>query len=146
MRRWRIGIIGGGPGGLMLAHQLQKRAHLPFDATIFEATERLGGKIRTNSFQSAAVLYEAGAAELYDYSVAGDDPLRELVSELGLSVKPMGGACGAACFGSPPASRSTWSCGFADGLCRASYGASLAPLDPWSVGAGGADLFLAARD
>lgn len=35
--------------------------------------------------------YEAGAAEFYDYSRIGDDPLKELVAELGLPIRPMGG-------------------------------------------------------
>ncbi|MFX9042793.1 hypothetical protein ABTN45_20480, partial [Acinetobacter baumannii] len=34
---------------------------------------------------------EAGAAELYDYSQLGPDPLRELVRELGLKTNPMWG-------------------------------------------------------
>ena len=37
------------------------------------------------------VAYEAGAAELYDYSQLGPDPLRELVAELGLTTAPMWG-------------------------------------------------------
>jgi monoamine oxidase len=87
----RIAIIGGGPGGLMTAYQLQQRCSLPFEATIYEASSRLGGKILTKQFESAPVAYEAGAAELYDYSQVGEDPLRELVDKLGLKVKPMSG-------------------------------------------------------
>jgi monoamine oxidase len=85
----RIGIIGGGPGGLMTAYLLEKRSRTPFDITIFEAGPRLGGKIVTPTFESAPVRYEAGAAELYDYSPLGPDPLRELIAELGLSTRPM---------------------------------------------------------
>src|SRR5580658_598288 len=88
----RIAIVGGGPGGLMTAYQLQQRCSVPFEATIYEATSRLGGKVLTSQFASAPVAYEAGAAELYDYSHVGEDPLRELVERLGLSVKPMNGA------------------------------------------------------
>jgi monoamine oxidase len=87
----RIAIIGGGPGGLMTAYQLQQRCSAPFEATIYEASPRLGGKILTGQFTSAPVAYEAGAAELYDYSQIGEDPLRELVDKLGLAVKPMSG-------------------------------------------------------
>ena len=43
------------------------------------ASERFGGKILTNHFNAVPVLYEAGVAELYDYSMLGPDPLRELV-------------------------------------------------------------------
>lgn len=87
-----VGIIGGGPGGLMTAYCLQKHSQVPFRTTIFEATKRLGGKILTNRFACAPVFYEAGAAELYDYSVVGPDPLRELIEELGLSTTPMDGS------------------------------------------------------
>ncbi|MGI4979028.1 MAG: flavin monoamine oxidase family protein, partial [Janthinobacterium lividum] len=88
----RVAIIGGGPGGLMTAYQLQKRCPIPVEVTLYEATERLGGKVLTEQFGAAAVSYEAGAAELYDYSQVGQDPLRELVEALGLNVKPMAGA------------------------------------------------------
>ena len=87
----RVAIIGGGPGGLMTAYQLQQRCSVPFAATIYEASSRLGGKILTKQFESAPVAYEAGAAELYDYSHIGEDPLRELVDKLGLTVRPMSG-------------------------------------------------------
>jgi protoporphyrinogen oxidase len=87
----RVAIVGGGPGGLMTAYQLQQRASLPFEATIYEAGPRLGGKVVTAQFTAAPVAYEAGAAELYDYSHLGEDPLRELVARLGLRVKPMSG-------------------------------------------------------
>ena len=63
----------------MTAYLLQQRCPVPFEATIYEASSRLGGKIVTELFASADVAYEAGAAELYDYS------------QVGLSVKPMGG-------------------------------------------------------
>jgi monoamine oxidase len=91
MSRWRVGIIGGGPGGLMTAYCLQKHAAVPYRATIFEASLRLGGKILTSQFECAPVMYEAGAAELYDYSLVGPDPLRELIAELGLATTPMDG-------------------------------------------------------
>lgn len=91
MRGRSVGIIGGGPGGLLTAYCLQKHANIPYRATIFEGTSRLGGKILTNRFSSAPVAYEAGAAELYDYSVVGPDPLRELIVELGLSATTMEG-------------------------------------------------------
>jgi len=88
---FRVAIIGGGPGGLMTAYQLQRRCQAPFETTIYEASPRLGGKIVTETFASAAATFEAGAAELYDYSQTGEDPLRELVERLGLTLKPMAG-------------------------------------------------------
>ena len=91
MEPMAIGIVGGGPGGLMAAYLLEKRTHFPCEITLFEASDRLGGKIVTSQFGVAPVAYEAGAAELYDYSQLGPDPLRELVGELGLSTSPMSG-------------------------------------------------------
>src|SRR3984885_3642307 len=87
----RVAIIGGGPSGLMTAFQLQKRAARPCHITIYEASSRLGGKILTNRFTVAPVSYEAGAAELYDYSDVGPDPLRELIKELGLATRLLEG-------------------------------------------------------
>lgn len=92
MRSWKIGIVGGGPGGLMTAYQLQKLADCPIRVTMFEASNRLGGKILTPSFRHTNVRYEAGAAEFYDYSQFDDDPLKLLIAELGLSISPMAGS------------------------------------------------------
>lgn len=75
----------------MTAYLLQKRISVPSEITIFEASPRVGGKIVTRQFQTAPINYEAGAAELYDYSKLGPDPLRELVEELGLKTSPMDG-------------------------------------------------------
>jgi hypothetical protein len=75
----------------MAAYRLQRRSSVPFEATIYEATSRLGGKVLTRQFTSEPVSYEAGAAELYDYSQIGEDPLRELIDELGLTISPMSG-------------------------------------------------------
>ncbi len=91
MNPLRIAIIGGGPGGLMTAYLLDQRLHIPFTATLYEASGRLGGKVVTRCFKAAPVTYEAGAAELYDYSQLGPDPLRELVAELGLVTCSMWG-------------------------------------------------------
>jgi phytoene dehydrogenase-like protein len=92
MRLWNIGIVGGGPGGLMTAYCLQKIADGPVRITLFEASSRLGGKILTPSFRSAPIAYEAGAAEFYDYSAFDEDSLKDLILELGLPISPMGGS------------------------------------------------------
>jgi monoamine oxidase len=84
--------VGGGPGGLLTAFFLGRFATRPLRITIFEAAGRLGGKVLTASFATAAMRYEAGAAELYDYTPVGEDPLRELVAEFGLPTVPLGGA------------------------------------------------------
>ncbi|QOV89401.1 flavin monoamine oxidase family protein [Humisphaera borealis] len=91
MRTRTVGIIGGGPGGLMTAYALQKAANCPVRITLFEASDRVGGKILTPQFARASVHYEAGAAEFYDYSLFDDDPLKELIAEMGLSIRAMGG-------------------------------------------------------
>lgn len=74
----------------MTAYLLQKTANSPMNLTLFEASSRLGGKIHTSRFQALPAQYEAGAAEFYDYSPVDDDPLKELIAELGLSIGPIG--------------------------------------------------------
>lgn len=86
-----VAIVGGGPGGLMTGYLLRKLANRPFQLSLFESSERLGGKVITPRFSRLPVSYEAGAAEFYDYSPIDEDPLQELVAELGLSTTPMGG-------------------------------------------------------
>ena len=86
-----VAIIGGGPGGLVLAKLLDDFPDKFVRATIFEASARLGGKVLTRSFGSAPAIFEAGVAELYDYSHLGQDPLKELVVGLNLKTIPMTG-------------------------------------------------------
>jgi protoporphyrinogen oxidase len=49
----RIATVGGGPGGLLTAHELENNCAGMFEATLFEASPRIGGKIVTRQFQSA---------------------------------------------------------------------------------------------
>ncbi len=79
-----LAIVGGGPGGLMSAWYLRKKLGGQCRVTIFEASDRLGGKIVTRKFDSAPAMYEAGVAEIYDYSATGPDPLRQLIQHFGL--------------------------------------------------------------
>ena len=51
----KVAFIGGGPGGLIAAYLLQQKCDAPCDITVFEASERVGGKIATRSFASAAI-------------------------------------------------------------------------------------------
>jgi monoamine oxidase/SAM-dependent methyltransferase len=88
----RVAIVGGGPGGLFAARMLESTAADLCTTTIYEQGARLGGKVLTAQFGSAAVTYEAGVAELYDYSHLGSDPLRQTVEELGLATVPMAGS------------------------------------------------------
>jgi protoporphyrinogen oxidase len=95
----RIAIVGGGPGGLFTAWSLERLVDRPVSITIFEASDRLGGKVWSPRFAAApgrdasagGISYEAGAAEFYDYSGVAEDPLRDLVESLGLATVPMGG-------------------------------------------------------
>jgi monoamine oxidase len=87
----RIAIVGGGPGGLLTAYELENNCAGMFEATLFEASPRIGGKIVTRQFQSAPVLYEAGVAELYGYAHLGPDSVYDLVKTLGLETVEMVG-------------------------------------------------------
>jgi monoamine oxidase/SAM-dependent methyltransferase len=87
----RIAIVGGGPGGLFTAQMLEEFCGDLCEVTLFEASSRLGGKIVTEQFKSAPVTYEAGVAEVYDYSHFGPDPIRQLIKKLGLSTIRMDG-------------------------------------------------------
>ncbi len=91
MPRWNIGIIGGGPGGLFTAYRLEQLCSTPLNISIFESSNRLGGKLLTEQFSAKGVQYEAGAAEFYDYSLVDEDPLRELIEHFGLQTQSMGG-------------------------------------------------------
>ena len=82
-----LAIVGGGPGGLMSAWYLKRKLGDLCRVTIYEASDRLGGKILTRKFDSAPAMYEAGVAEIYDYSMTGPDPLRDLVQHLGLQTR-----------------------------------------------------------
>ena len=84
----RVGIIGGGPGGLMTARLLERAFGASCRATMLEASQRLGGKIQSRRFDAAPVMYEAGVAECYAYEASGHDALRQLVAELGLTTVP----------------------------------------------------------
>ena len=84
-----LAIVGGGPGGLMSAWYLKKKLGALCRVTIYEASDRVGGKILTKKFDTAPAMYEAGVAEIYDYSMTGPDPLRELVQHFGLQTIPM---------------------------------------------------------
>ena len=75
----------------MMARLLERFSVGLFDVTLFEATPRLGGKVLTQRFDTIPAIYEAGVAELYDYSDIGLDPLKTLVQDLGLKSVPMHG-------------------------------------------------------
>jgi len=74
VNRPRIAVIGGGVTGLAAAYELRDRAAV----TIFEASDRLGGKVLTDEVDGIQV--EAGPDSL----LARDDGPLNLLTELGL--------------------------------------------------------------
>jgi monoamine oxidase len=86
-----VAVIGGGPGGLFATYILNQKAP-EVQVTLFEASGRLGGKIKTDRF-SDGTPFESGVAELYEYlGPGGKDPLRRLIEQdLGLVTNDMTG-------------------------------------------------------
>jgi monoamine oxidase/SAM-dependent methyltransferase len=89
-----VAIVGGGPGGLFAARHLEAKAGDACEIVVFEASHRVGGKIVTGEIAGIGP-YEAGVAEIYDYSRLGPDPLHDLiVKDLALDVNYIaGGPC-----------------------------------------------------
>src|SRR6476646_9020634 len=87
----RVAIVGAGPGGLMTARLLEHTCGTQCSTTVFEASQRVGGKLHTRKFSKADAAYESGVAECYGY-VSGDDPLRALVADLGIETIPTSGS------------------------------------------------------
>lgn len=89
-----VAIIGGGPGGLMTAMHINQKVGDEAKITIFEQSNRLGGKLMTGKFEKADALYEIGVAEIYDYAHLGFDPLKDLITnKLGLPIQKMDSEC-----------------------------------------------------
>jgi monoamine oxidase len=84
-----IAIVGGGPGGLMTSWHIDNKLEHEASVTIFEASDRLGGKIVTRQFDKNGALYEAGVAEIYGYGHLGPDPLHDMITGFGLKTVPM---------------------------------------------------------
>ena len=85
-----VAIVGGGPGGLMTAMHINQKVGPEAKITIFEQSNRLGGKLMTGTFEKTGALYEIGVAEIYDYAHIGFDPLKDLITnKLGLPVTVM---------------------------------------------------------
>jgi protoporphyrinogen oxidase len=75
-----VAVVGGGPGGLFATYILNQKFPNA-KITLFEGSERLGGKLLTDKF-SDGTPFEAGVAELYEYLGPGDkDPLRQLIED-----------------------------------------------------------------
>src|SRR5699024_3919173 len=77
----KIAIIGGGVTGLSAAYYLKKAIeteHLPYEFSLFEASNRLGGKIET--MHKDGFVIERGA----DSFLSRKEPTLRLVKDLGL--------------------------------------------------------------
>lgn len=84
---YRIAVVGGGFSGLLSAWLLESASGSEIEVKIFEASPRLGGRVKTRTFSDTDICYDAGAAELYD--IQGSPRLRQLVECLGLASTPM---------------------------------------------------------
>jgi monoamine oxidase len=71
-----IGIIGGGLAGLTTAYRLARRG---ISSVIYEASERLGGRVRSATFENGQV-YEKGG----EYIDSDHREIRRLIQTLGL--------------------------------------------------------------
>ena len=62
----KVGIVGAGPGGLMTARLLEQKCGAACATTVFEASDRVGGKLHTRKFSTADAAYESGVANVVD--------------------------------------------------------------------------------
>ena len=83
----RIGIIGGGFSGLLSAYFLERMFEDRIDIVVLEASDRLGGRVKSATDCDTGVTYEAGAAEFYD--IQFNPQLRALIDHLGLQTRPL---------------------------------------------------------
>jgi monoamine oxidase len=67
----------------MTARLLEQKCGASCSTRVIEASHRIGGKLHTRRFTQADAAYESGVAECYGF-VSGSDPLRSMVTDLGL--------------------------------------------------------------
>ncbi|ALC45922.1 Ppox [Drosophila busckii] len=79
-------VLGGGISGLSAGYYLLRRFGKP--ATIYEASPRVGGWIRTECHKNKGFLFEGGPRTIRPHGLAGANTL-QLVEELKLSIKPI---------------------------------------------------------
>ena len=85
----RVGIVGGGFSGLLSAWLLERALGDAVEVVLFEAGDRIGGRVRTAHVPEVDATYDAGVAEFYD--IAGNPQLRHLIAHLGLESRPLTG-------------------------------------------------------
>ena len=83
-----LAIVGGGPGGLMTA-LFEKEARRALQHHHLRGIRTGRRQDLSRNFDLSPALYEAGVAEIYDYSMLGPDPLRDLVQHFGLQTIPI---------------------------------------------------------
>lgn len=94
-----IAIIGSGLAGLTAAHFIRQRNDLPI--TIFEACERIGGRVLTSTapsgehgaryFLGSELNARPGSAYWRDYGLPDGRNIKKLFDDLGVHVAPMAG-------------------------------------------------------
>lgn len=77
----RIAVIGGGLAGLSAVHEL---ARLGYDATLYEADARLGGRAKTSRDAASGLMVDEGA----EFVSSTHGALLDLMGELGVRVLP----------------------------------------------------------
>ncbi len=83
----RVIVVGAGLAGLAAARFLRRRG---VDVVVFEAQERVGGRVRSHALSNGSVV-ELGA----EFVLPGHDTLRRLTRELGLHLYEKGTPYGA---------------------------------------------------
>lgn len=88
MVSWRIAVVGGGIAGLSAAHHFSQVSGVR--VTVLEGADRLGGKLRTQVFDGAAV--EAGAEAFLTRTDGTESAAHRLATDLGLPLAHPGPA------------------------------------------------------
>ncbi|MET8908588.1 protoporphyrinogen oxidase [Micromonospora sp. NPDC004551] len=83
-RPWRVAIVGGGITGLAAAVRLRDRAPAGTEITVYEQSDRLGGKLRTGELAGGPVEFGAESFLMRD-PAGGESAVVTLVRRLGLA-------------------------------------------------------------
>ncbi|MEU9823561.1 protoporphyrinogen oxidase [Micromonospora chersina] len=83
-RPWRVAIVGGGITGLAAAVRLRDRAPAGTEITVYEQSDRLGGKLRTGELAGGPVEFGAESFLMRD-PAGGESAAVTLIRRLGLA-------------------------------------------------------------